>query len=53
VIGKCVFDLFSLFGSIHDAHFLFIYCLSVPGMIVVLTEEVTRGRLMPSWWSVL
>jgi hypothetical protein len=29
-MGNYIFDLFSLFDSIHDAHF-FVYCLSVPG----------------------
>jgi hypothetical protein len=48
VIGKYIFDLFSLFDSIHDVHF-FIYCFSVPGETLVLTEEVTIVRLTSSW----
>jgi hypothetical protein len=48
VIGKYIFDLFSLFDSIHDVHF-FVYCLSVASYTPVSREEVTIGRLMPSW----
>jgi hypothetical protein len=48
VIGKYIFDLFSLFDSIDDAYF-FVYCLSVPGTTTIFTKEVTRGRLTSSW----
>jgi hypothetical protein len=41
--------LFSLFGSIHDANFFLVNCLPVLGTTIVLMEEVTRGRLTPSW----
>jgi hypothetical protein len=47
VISKYIFDLFSLFDSIHDVHF-FVYCLSVPGTTTILMEEVTRDRLTSS-----
>jgi hypothetical protein len=37
VKGKYIFDLFSLFDSMHDAHFF--YYLSVPGMTVGVVGE--------------